>query len=379
MRYPGDMLGLRAPKLVALAALAALGATGCRVFDESLLVEDASVDVGPADGGVEDVGPPIDAGCVLNHPPGRILVEDGDTGEELVFALRDLVLDQRAELWASIGYDLDGLCSTGPEPVVECRTPQTGAAPEMDGMGGTDNSFGHHFPLLLFTHVSDFRARFDSVHLQGRGLPVLRLQGWNGEDNDPKVDVVLAHSVRAEPAPSDGGTADAGTMDAGLAWSGDDVFYVRSTDFVGGDPARPNTHNDNAYVARRTLAVPLPERVQLSWEGEGLVFSLKLTDPILTARISEDARTLEEVTIAGRWSVFDVLDSFQGLGFCPDSESQASLERLLDESADIRETPGTGSPETSCDAISVGVRLTGYRGTWGGLEPATPPPAPCSG
>ncbi len=367
------MFALRAPSAVALAMLSGVAGWGCRVFDESLL--DAGADGGVVDAGPGDAGTDAqmhDAGCSPIRPPGRPPAEDGD-GEELMFALKDLVLDQRPERWRSIGYDLDGLCSEPPEPEVECRPPDETAPPETDGERGTDNAFGHRVPLLLFAFVGDVNTRLAAVHEQGRGLVLLRLGEWNGEDDDPRVDVILSHSVRAEL----GEAADAGVPDGGVVprWDGTDVFYGSTADFVGGDPARPRTRNDNAYVSGRTLVVPLPERAPLVWEGEDLALSVVLTDAVLTARISDDASRLEDVTLSGRWSVLDVLEAFEGLGFCAGDENQMALDRLLNEAADVRETEAL--PDVPCDALSVGIALTGYLGTWGGIETPSPAPAPC--
>lgn len=362
--------------LAALVSLT-LAAAGCRVFDESLLDEEGGVDASILDAGDAgpDAGPPEDGGCRLRHPPGRPAGADPMETTELAFALRDLVLDQRGVAWMSIGYDLDDRCSQplpptedGGAPVwdIECEPPSDSASPETDGMEGIDNSFGHNFPLLLFAFVPNVQESLETEQLAGRGLVLLRVRGWNGEDDDPRVEVVVSTAVRTDPAEGDV-----------PQWDGTDVFIPSVEDFVGGDPTRPATFNDNAYVSGRTLVVALPDRSELVWAGDGLTFSLVLTDPVITGRISDDASRLEDVTVFGRWPRLDLLEAFEGLGFCAGSENRMTLERLLDNAADVRQDSTTAGPGVDCDAVSVAIRMTGYGGVWGDLAAPSPPPSPC--
>ena len=364
---------MRSSALVPAALfLASSLAGGCRVFDEDLLLDagvDASVDAGDA-GEPPDTGPG-DAGCIPLHPPGRPSGTDPMDGEELVFALRDIVF-QPGPMWATTGYDLDGLCSYTPDPQIECAPPNEGASPETDGRDGIDNSFGENFPLLLLTFVGDVQESFDSELMAGRGLVLVRIQGWNGMPDDPRVAVTIANGVRTEPATGvpDGGMADP-------AWDGSDVFFPASDDFVGGDESRPRIQNDNAYVAGSTVVVALPDRSEFVWTGDGLVFALVLTDPVLTATISEDEMFLEDVTISGRWARLDLLEAFEGLSFCSGSGERDALERLFDDAADVRQDSSTAGPGVECDAVSVGVRMRGYRGVWGELTSPASAPDPC--
>ena len=365
---------MRSSALGAVALfLASALAGGCRVFDEKLL--DGGVDGStPFDAGdagdTVDAGP-TDAGCVLETPPERPATMDSMDGEELTFALRDIVF-QPGPMWATTGYDLDGLCSYVPDPPVECLPPNDGAAPETDGRDGTDNSFGENFPLLLFTFVGDVQTSFDSELMAGRGLVLARIQGWNGMPDDPRVAVTIANGVRTEPA---GGAPDGGTTVP--AWDGTDVFLPASDDFVGGDETRPRIQNDNAYVADNTVVVLLPDRSEFVWTGDGLVLALILTDPVLTARISDDAMFLEDVTISGRWAKLDLLEAFEGLTFCSGSGHRTALERLFDDAADVRQDSTTAGMGVECDAVSVGIRMRGYRGEWGTLTSPEPAPDPC--
>jgi hypothetical protein len=281
-------------------------------------------------------------------------------------------------MWATIGYDLDGLCSYAPDPPVECLPPNDGASPETDGRDGIDNSFGENFPLVLFTFVGDVQTSFDTELMAGRGLVLVRIQDWNGMPDDPRIAVTIANGVRTDPAEGapDGGVPDGGTATP-PAWDGTDVFLPALDDFVGGDETRPRILNDNAYVADGTVVVALPDRSELVWTSDRLVFALVLTDPILTARISDDKSFLEDVTITGRWGKLDLLEAFEGLTFCSGGPERAALERLFDDAADVRQDSMTGDGMVDCDAVSVAVRMRGYRGEWGMLTSPDPAPEPC--
>src|SRR5690606_10830332 len=107
-----------------------------QVYDPSLIENDAGQDAGTV-----DAGP-----CDLRQPAARP-EGDGDDGEEYVFGLRDVVLDQGGERWREIGLDLDGRCTVAPAFDTECL-PQRRARPPSDGEGGIDNTFGSSlFPL----------------------------------------------------------------------------------------------------------------------------------------------------------------------------------------------------------------------------------------
>jgi hypothetical protein len=384
-----------------------LAASGCRVFDESFLdPPDAGLpDAGPGEDGGPDAGPPGDAGCTPRHPPERPAPFDAGVpdDQELAFALRDLVLDQRGAAWLDIGYDLDGKCSYPPPPatdagpgvdagepdagrgagwMIECVPPNVGSAPETDGNEGIDNSYGSNFSLLILAFVSELREQLDAEHAEGRGVVLLRLREWNGQDDDARVEVAIASGVRTEPASSgvDGGMGDGG-VDAGTApprWDGTDTFVPSADDFVPGDPPRrPNIVNDNAYVAGRTLVVQLPDRSRFVWAGEGLSLTLALVDPLLTGRISDDGLRLQGVTLAGRWARLDLLDGLEGVGFCAGSENRTALEMLFDTAADLREDPAAAGPGTVCNAVSTAIEMTGYGGQWGPLAAPGPLPSAC--
>lgn len=310
-------------------------------------------------------------GCDSKQPPARPTV--ADTGPEAgaeakVFILRDIVIDQAPTLWQSIGYDLDNKCSYPPEYDVECVA-QGAGSPEIDGNNGIDNAFGHTVvPLLKVTDVN-IQESAQRNQAEGQSAIVVHIEGWNGEDDDPSIQIWLAETAYAIPE---------GSTTQGLPnWDGQDSFYVPDAAFSNGQLNSPVIGNDNAYIAGRVLVMRLPDRSAFPFQtSSGPVF-LKLTGATLTGTISADGQSLEDVVMAGRWASQDVLETLEFVGLCPGGIEYGLVENLLKNSADIRSTVGTGGPSAVCDAVSIGIGLTGYPGKFGGLVPSVPVVNPC--
>jgi hypothetical protein len=346
--------------LLPLCAAAAGAIAGCQVYDPGLVnARDAGRDAGPP-------GP-----CGSRRPPPRPTGADTG-GTDIAFALRQVVLDQGAG-WVDIGFDVDGLCTRVPTLARECAAPD-GADPPVDGNDGIDNVFGQ----LLFPTVSlvtpDLEETARAEQERGRGLPILRIFGWNGEPDDPRVDVHVVQAVFGAPGGPET-TPPPPPMDPSTSlptWNGDDWFWVRRDAFVGDDLTRPLLRDDNAYVAGGLVVVRLPDRIDVVFPAMDYGVLVRLTDAIAVGRISADRTTLEDVVVAGRWSVNDLLSTARNIGVCPGSAQYNILLNQLDHIADVRSTAGTGGPGTMCDAVSLGVGFTGTRMRVAGLADGVP-------
>ena len=289
--------------------LAVAVTTGCDVYDETLLDRDA----GTTGGGGACPGS-------IEPPMRPSAPDDGEDIGEVVYAVKDVVFDQGGERWADIGYNLDGICSEPPDIESECVPPNERASPETDGTGGIDNAFGHHlFPTVELT-VPGLEETARGYQERGIGAPVLRIRGWNGEPNDSRVDVTAAISVfgvaggaadtdppEAEYSVDDGPTTPSGDPLSEPAWDGNDWFWVRSDNFLDGNPERPHIRDDNGYIANGTLVMTLPERTDFIFPGDEIGLLVRLTGAVATAKISDDRSTIEKATVAGRWSILDLL------------------------------------------------------------------------
>jgi hypothetical protein len=351
--------------VVILASLAC----GCRVYDPGLLERDA----GPGDGTCEGRVPPA-------RPDG-----DGPDVPELVFGLRDVILNQESgDAWRDIGFNLDGFCTRSPDYVTECQ-PVDAPRPMSDGNDGIDNVFGSDlFPLVeasvMAKSMRSLEETARAAQLAGVGLPVLRLRNWNGTPNDRSVNVTITQAVFSVPAESDGSEPEVevvdftpqrtdGTAFGAPAWDGTDYVWAREDTFLAGDVDQPLVFDDNAYVVDNQVVTRLPDRVELLFPADGVGVVVSLTGAVAVGRISEDRSRLDDVIVAGRWSRLDLLRTAEIVGVCMGTGQYNVLELRLAAIMDVRSRLGSGGPDVECDAVSLGVGFTGYRMRWGQLTP----------
>lgn len=350
--------------------LLCLQALGCEAFDASLLEE-------------------VDAAtCDLNRPPPRPTeANDGDDGETYFFAVRDLKIDQRDDRWATIGYDLDGICSEQPLIPVECRAPAAAAPLSEDGVRGTDNALGKDIIPLLLISFNMIEEELRMIQTQGTGVTLIQITGWNGEDDDPRVEAVLSQSIfgtSEDPGPFDAWSIAGselridGELHPQPSWDGNDLWWAREDNYLDEDPTKPRVRDDNAYIADRTVVMTLPDRFPIIFGGDMRSAQFFLTDVTATISIAPDKQSVERMIIAGRFSIIDLLSIIGSTGVCPGTDDYRSFERLLELAADIRSTPGTGGPDVSCDALSVGLLYeSGTRAEFGGIAVGLGIPDPC--
>ncbi len=366
-------------KRVRLALVVAL-LSGCNVYDASLVPRDAGMDAG-ADASTSC--PPLAA------PPTRPSRLDDGT-DEAVFALRHITLNQDGDRWRTIGYDLDGLCSGPAEAPVECTPMSGGANASLDGDHGIDNAFGRAITPLLLAAYPTLEMEAQMYQDYGLGTLILRIRNWNGEANDSRVHAILTQSTYGTPGTADGGVPmpeipDGGATyeDGGVppfpAWEGDDYFWARDDSFFDGDPARPITSDDNAYIADRTLVMHLPDGREILFAGDTRGINLRLTDARLTAQLSTDGVAITRAQLVGRWALNDVLDAVQHAGVCTDNPLYTTLGNLLRTAVDVRSIAGSGGPGVECDAVSVGLAFDGIRAHYAVIATAYPLPNPCAG
>jgi hypothetical protein len=347
---------------------------GCRAFDEGLL-----------DGGGTTDAP--SSGCPLHKPPPRPTTEDSTSIDTLLYAIKDVLLEQEG-IWGIHGYDLDDRCSTESNGDVECRAPSS-APPEVDGFGGTDNALGHNVLPLVLSVMPTLQAHARQGLSQGLGTILLRVEEWNGTSNDPRVVATFMQAKfgAAEPFPDPIETVsvqDFGLVINGMTWpvpdwDGGDVFWARPDNFLGGDLSRPLIMDDNAYVANDTLVMRLPDRFPFALSGDETGVEFALTDVTFTVELDGDHRRVRDAVIAGRYPVTDILLNADIMGICPGTSDYMTFERLLDLAADIRTVPGSGGPSATCDAVSMGLTFeTGIVATLAGALEPFPTPDPCA-
>ena len=346
---------------IAVAAL-----LGCNAFDENLLSGEAP-------------------NAALAKPPPRPRVSDDEGDERLTIALRDVVLRQDGDAWRTIGLDLDDVDSQDEGGRFECVPPRPTADPELDGERGIDNAFGHRLFPIVDLALQDLEEKARAAQERGAGTVLLHMRGWNGTVDDPRVDVFITQAV-------DGTTADpsrveldgfelvmknSGDPAPDPAWQGQDHWWVREDTFFMGDIAQPKVRDDNAYVANGTIVVRLPDRVDLLFFAGDAGVRVRLTAAFAVGTLSPEFDRIDGATIAGRWGIYDILESGDNIGICNGSAQQTIVEAQLDTIADVRSRPGTGGADVPCDAVSLGVRFDGIAGNLEDVAAGAPLPNPC--
>lgn len=344
------------------ASLLLLSALGCSLLgaDVDELFGGATCEGDCADGGA-------DAGaCNPIKPPTRPNASDS-AGPERSYVLRDIQIDQSLERWTTLGFDLDDRCSLPPEPDVECLPP-AGTTPETDGERGIDNAFGHRMAPTLVGLDNSLEARIRKDQSRGRGGILLNIRGYNGEADDPSVDVFVAQTIYAIPHGAD--------AKADPEWDGRDRFYCEDSAF-GGGPDDPLVKNDNAYVRDGWLVVRLPDRADITFNIDDGAVNFRFISASIVGRISSDGQFLEDVVLSGRWALSDIALAADQLGICAGTVERKFLDNSLASFADVRATPGTGGPTALCDAVSAGLGFRGYRGVFEGLAVTEDAPKAC--
>ena len=364
------MAARRPTAAFALALLA-----GCQVYDPSLLPTDAGVP------GYEAAVP----------PPRPEAPDDAEDVGELTFVIRDVLFEQDGDRWATIGYDLDGRLTEPPAYDTACRPPHAPTRPETDGEGGIDNAFGRHlFPLVEVTNPG-LQGVARGFQAEGVGAIALTVRGWNGADDDARVEVAAAvtvFGVAAEPADdeppaavltSEGPETPEGEALELPTWDGSDWVWVRDDNFFEEDLTRPFIADDNAYVTGGTLVFRLPDRTDFVFPGAEIGLLVRLTGALATARLVDGGERLEDMVVAGRWPLLDLLETAESVGVCRDTASYDILARRLDRVADVRAQRGTGGPDVPCDAVSLGLRFeAASRARIAGLAEGLPVPNACA-
>jgi hypothetical protein len=320
-----------------------------------------------------DAGPMLGPGAQVPLPPDR--TSDAEDAPALVFALRDVVLRQGAGIWEDLGWNLDDRCSYDPAPPaadaglpdgavpdagpyagwdIECAPQNMGDAPAGDGDMCRDNNYGQFISLGLETLGVDVQEEANETIGQGEYTFLLRITHYNGRENDPQVTVEAVQTAFGVPA--------GGARGDPLAWDGTDTFYPATTAFD--DRGEPVLIDRTAYVIDSLLVMRIPPRADFQFSGSDRSLSIRITDGTLTGRL--EGGFLEDVVIAGRWPVADIVNELDDLGVCAGDSLRMVVENAVRGSADVlsnpEATPGALPP---CDAVSMAVGFRGVPGRWG--------------
>jgi hypothetical protein len=276
--------------------------------------------------------------------------------KEIVVAVRkfDLGLAEKAP---AVGFDLDRTCTTcgGDGGIGETCAPRDPTIQHCDDEQGRDNAARTLFQQLQVLKV-DIEASLNANVESGLSTLLLRVQKYNGVENDSDILVSIFGSSGLRQELDDGGTLySAAAFDGGDSWSVSRSQLLPSVDPYVSTQAR------QGYVSGRTLVVPhasvsIPLR-------EGV--SVDLTEAVIVATIDPSGTTITGGTIAGRWPVADALHVCGEFSvpdgtdrpICDDPAFDSVVKPHICGEADL--TAEAGAPaSTPCDALSIAFAFT---------------------
>ncbi|MEB2310408.1 MAG: hypothetical protein OZ921_01255 [Sorangiineae bacterium] len=298
--------------------------------------------------------------------------------------------------WQWIGVNIDGVCtnpigcSTAEKNVVPCKTGR-GIVKPADGVGCRDNAFGQLLPIAaqnpelgppLGLTEKDMNCEFR----RGGYNIIFKISGYNGELNDDSVRVDLYSSPGLESNMANWDClAQKDSWEKLPSWLPENPWYINRAD-LDGEPTNgelPNAkraYDPSAYVKDGYLVAHLADGTEVRFIGDNATvrpalqggsepyplahlpggFRLILHRITLTAHLHQDSGmwVLDDGVIAGAMIKDYILAGFEEAGFCAkfmsDPGQYDTLANYLTNNDDILSTP-TNAPDTTCDAMSVGI------------------------
>lgn len=291
-------------------------------------------------------------------PPTRPTVTNA--GETFTFDLAINTMDwgdgDDPPSHSTIGYDLDGLCTTARSGIA-CIPPPWAGGDAIDGPEGRDNGAGRQVAsqqeFIGYSVISS--AGIEENIRTGKALPIalLRVVGYAGKPDDDSLTVEWF-----DPS----GLANGGAQPT---WDGTDEWNVTPESVV--DPASdPLTSSfvANAYVNDYTLVARFEGVVTVNF----LEVPTQVHDAMMTAKLVQDPVSkrwrMDAGVITGRIEtrillgfIPELVRAFIGIpNFCMDDGQYADIKRLFCAFADL---PGPDqAPTDVCEFISFGARAT---------------------
>lgn len=294
---------------------------------------------------------------------------------------RDGQLDENA--WQEAGFDLDGVCSLSPpcESTGETRSCVTeSVTPPIDGKLCRDNQIGK----LAFLFETQERLQgilptdpqFNCSLCRGDYNFILRIQGYNGTEDDPAVRVDFYPSTGLDARKAlDCTRDDWDTGDPGACWTRTDRWNIQRESLE--NPALDTIGNSiasdaSAYVRAGTLFVQMPPNTDMWYPSEpdgNRIMPLKVQEGTLTGNLRKTGAgwVLEDGLITGRTKVVDLLSSLARIGMCPGSDAHMDATFFAGSAVDVLSS-GETQPDVPCDSLSLALRLTAAQAEVGAIE-----------
>jgi hypothetical protein len=337
---------VRALKLTLLGlVVAASAAFGLAAGIEGCFLP--SFELGAPDGGSdahEDAKP---TGCVnagYPDPPGGM--DDGTSVGSIVLAVRTIDM---GDMSATPGYDLDRYCTCQFDAGPSCVSASFNPMADCDGPNGIDNQLAGLVQLFQLALKGAFGSSYFSMGAeQGRWSLLVRVDGYNGEMDDPHVDVALY--------PSSGFEGDGGMP----SWAGSDQWKVLSSSIGDGGVADPLYKSKSGYVSQGTLVAAMPTG-ELNFSGTTEQIKFRFSGAVITGQLTKTGNlwSIKGGVLAGRWpiaEVFKAVSSYRdnnGNPICRTTFGYSTAKAQICTAPDIL-VDGTEPKSTPCDAVSFG-------------------------
>lgn len=293
--------------------------------------------------------------------------------------------------WKEVGFDLDGVCTLSPPcenagQAGSCRT-ESITAP-VDGALCRDNQIGK----LAFLFETQERLQdilptdpeFNCSLCRGDYNFLLRIQGYNGAENDPAVRVDFYPSTGLEARKDlDCSRDDWDAGDPGACWTRADRWNIQQESLEKpelGIMSNSIASDTSAYVRAGTLFVQMPPNTDMWYPSDdpgNRLMPLRVQEGTLTGNLREtDAGwVLEDGLITGRTKAVDLLASLERIGVCPGTDAHEDASFFAGAALDVLSS-GETQPDVPCDSLSLALTLTAAEADVGVVE-SSPLPDDC--
>jgi hypothetical protein len=366
-----------------LLIVSLLMASGCR---QLLSTSDYEVATAPPPDGAAG------AACELAVPVAPPAEKNVPGDNEYTFVVRhfdvgDGSLADGGLTPGTIGYDIDGECTTASSPA-RCKTAGRVA---VDGPGGRDNALGALIASIP-KFVQDFPLTVQVMNQEvesGRTPPqgLFRVRGYGGDRNDDHVEVDWLLPSSLPSASSAEVTAPTWTSDD--SWPVfSDSFTRASATFCGpaGDAQAPEPEKRTsltAYVSDQHLVAHFPDGLPIRF----WVFEAPLVDVVMTADLifDFDSQTIEmkNGVISGRAPGSALLHDIPTLQLlfktAPQCRSHPSYPVTKAFVCSAADWSCASDGAAACDWYSVGIAFETASASVGETIPDLDLPDPCPG
>ena len=310
-----------------------------------------------AEAGIDDGGAREAAAadpCTSTNVPPPPTNADTDTKRDIVFALSNI--DFAIDGTFRYGLNLDQRCTC---PAADaCQRPR-GADAACDSPRGVDSALTPLLGTLRRFEVLD-QTTLNEALRTGTSGALMRIEGYNGLADDPRVVVSVYGSTGSEERPTG---------------RPEDRWKVDEASLAGGVAYLPSYRDETAYVSGSRLVATFDFPIDIGGAPSQPPLRADLQAGIIVADIGPGGESLDGV-IAGRWPTKSILRDIESFPdplaptqtICGDSGTYDLVRKLVCGAADIPSAPTSDGQGRACDALSVHINFKALRASFGNVE-----------